>query len=109
MKINIIQNVLQNVLTLNNRLCIAICLKFHQSNILVNTLATQAYKFLHIRKTPPPPPPLTPHRENGTQKEKLDHPKGEKRPPPPYKNEQKAPQIDCYSGGSGRGGGAGAY
>ena len=45
MKIHIIQNVLQSVLTLINRLCIAICLKFYQSNILVLaiTLTTKAW------------------------------------------------------------------
>ena len=48
-----------------NRLCITICLKFYQSNILAITLATKAWapkSSAHIEKKPPPPA----HRENGT-------------------------------------------
>ena len=81
MKIHIIQNVLQSVLTLINRLCIAICLKFYQSNILVLaiTLTTKAWapKILaHNEKKCP-----LSHRENGTQKEKQGSlTKEEKRP-----------------------------
>ena len=58
MKIHIIQNVLQNVLTLINRLCIAICLKFHQSKILVIILATKAWRLkisAYKEKRAPPP------------------------------------------------------
>ena len=69
MKIHIVQNELQNVLTLVKRSCIAICLKFHQSNILAITLATKAWApkiSAHKEKKRP----LPPHRENDTQKVK---------------------------------------
>ena len=60
---------LQNVLTLINRLCITICLKFYQCTILAITLTTKAWapkKILHIMRKSPPPA----HRVNGTQKKK---------------------------------------
>ena len=92
---------LQNVLTLINRLdlCVTICLKFYQSNILAITLATKAWapkNSAHMRKSPPPP-----HRENGT-KNKEKSPPYEKSLPPHHKREKKVPQIDCFPGEPGR-------
>ena len=86
MKIHEIQNVLQNVLTLINRLCITICLKFYQSNILAITLATKAYghqkNSAHYEKKPP-------RIEKMAQKKKKKSPLYEKSLPLPTRGRKR--------------------
>ena len=99
MRIHIIQNVL--LLTLINRLSIAICLKFQQSKILSITPKTKS----HNEKKAPSPP--LPHGAKMAPKKRNKAPQRKKnlymKKRPLHKREKGAPQIDCFLGGSGGG------